>query len=91
MAEAEHPSVNFSNFVVSLASSAMHNLGEAPDPVSRRANVDLGLARHTIDVLGLLRDKTKGNLDQEEERLIETLLFDLRTKYVEIVKSQQAT
>lgn len=91
MAETEHPTVNFSNFVVSLASSAMHHLGEAPDPVHRGANVDLGLARHTIDVLGLLRDKTKGNLDQEEERLIETLLFDLRTKYVEIVKSQQAT
>jgi hypothetical protein len=89
VAETEHPTVNFSNFIVSLASSAMHHLGDAPDPVSRGQNVDLGLARHTIDVLGLLREKTKGNLDTEEERLIETLLFDLRTRYVEIVKSQQ--
>lgn len=68
----------------------MHHLGEAPDPVTREPIVDLPLARHTIDVLGVLRDKTKGNLDDDEQRLLETLLFDLRTKYVEIVKTQSA-
>lgn len=69
----------------------MHHLGEAPDPVTRQPVVDLPLARHTIDVLGVLREKTKGNLDNDEERLIETLLFDLRSKYVERVKAQSAS
>lgn len=89
MAETEHPAINFSNFIVSLASSAMLHLGAAPDPVTREVQVDLGLARHTIDVLGLLEQKTKGNLDTDEARLIETLLFDLRQKYVERVKAQK--
>ena len=87
MADRELP-VSFSSFVVSLASSAMLYLGEAPDPVTRESRVELPLARQTIDALGMLKDKTKGNLDDEETRLLDTLLMDLRTKYVERVKAK---
>jgi hypothetical protein len=74
--------VNFSSFLVSLASSAMVHLGETPDPTGGNSGLDLVLARNTIDVLGVLKDKTKGNLDPEEGKLLDALLFDLRTRFV---------
>lgn len=80
--------VSFSSFVVSLASSAMMHLGEAPDPITREKHVDLPLARNTIDLLGLLKDKTKGNLDEDETNLMDTLLHDLRTRWLEISARQ---
>jgi hypothetical protein len=76
--------VNFSSFVVSLASSAMMHLGEAPDPITRQKQVDLPLARQTIDLLGVLKDKTKGNLEEDETNLLDTLLHELRTRWLEI-------
>ncbi len=78
--------VSFSAFIVSLASSAMVHLGLTDDPAGGGPNVDLMLARHTIDVLGLLDEKTKGNLDEDEARLLETLLSDLRLQFVEVSK-----
>jgi hypothetical protein len=78
--------VSFSTFVVSLASSAMVHLGEAPDPGSGGKSLDLPLARNTIDLLGLLREKTKGNLDDEEKQLLDALLYELRTKFMTPVK-----
>ncbi len=80
--------VDFSSFVVSLASSAMLHLGEAPDPITRERAVNPVLARNTIDLLGLLRDKTKGNLDEDEVRLLDSVLYELRLKYVELQKNQ---
>lgn len=74
--------VSFSSFVVSLASSALVNLGEVPDPFSQGTAENLAVARQTIDLLGILEDKTKGNLDEEEARLLETILYDLRLKFV---------
>ena len=74
--------VNFSSFVVSLASSAMLHLGEAPHPETGKPAADLPLAKNTIDLLGILQEKTKGNLDEEEGKLLETLLYELRMKYV---------
>ncbi len=81
-AQRELPTVSFSSFVVSLATSALSNLGEGPG-----ASLDLDLARHSIDVLGLLRDKTKGNLDDEESRLLETVLYETRMKFMEKKKA----
>ncbi len=86
-AAAELP-VSFSSFVVSLATSAMLHLGEAPDPQTGKVCSDLVLARNTIDLLGLLQQKTKGNLDVEEARLVEALLYELRMKYVEASSKQ---
>ncbi len=75
--------VSFAQFVVSLGSSALVHLGEIPDPGQGGVQKNLGLARHTIDLLAVLKEKTKGNLDDEEGRLLDALLFDLQKKYVE--------
>lgn len=61
----------------------MQNLGEGPEAQS----VNLELARHTIDILGMLQEKTKGNLTEEEERLLSGMLYELRLKFVEKSKS----
>ncbi|WP_462328021.1 DUF1844 domain-containing protein [Desulfobaculum sp.] len=76
------PQVTFSTFVMSLASSALVPLGEVPDPETGKPTENLALAKHSIDVLSMLEEKTKGNLDDEERQLITDLLYDLRMKYV---------
>lgn len=76
------PKVTFTTFVMSLASSALVNLGEVPDPDSRETRQDLLMAKHTIDILNMLEDKTRDNLDEAEDRLIKALLYELRMKYV---------
>ncbi|MEQ1569068.1 MAG: DUF1844 domain-containing protein [Myxococcota bacterium] len=77
----ELPPVTFASFVVSLAAAAMRHLGEGPD-----AELDLSVAKHTIDVLGVLYDKTKNNLDDEEHRLLEAVLYETRMKYLEATR-----
>lgn len=87
--EAERlPPVDFATFVLSLHHSARVHLGDAPDPAGGSVQVDFGMARQTIDLLGLLQDKTRGNLSGEEERILEQALYDLRMRYVEVVKSK---
>lgn len=86
MAERELP-VSFSSFIISIAGSAMVQLGEAPDPASGKREVNLQLARNSIDLLGMLKDKTKGNLDDEEGRLLDSVLYECRNRYIERTKS----
>ncbi|MDP6932737.1 MAG: DUF1844 domain-containing protein [Myxococcota bacterium] len=74
--------ISFTSFLVSLGSSALVHLGEIADPATGKPNPNHELARQTIDVLGILRDKTQGNLDEEESKLMEALLYDLRTKFL---------
>ncbi len=74
--------VSFSSFVISLAGSAMMHLGVAPDPRTGQTQKNLVLARNTIDLMGMIAEKTKGNLDDEESKLVATLLAELRTKFV---------
>lgn len=81
--------LDFSSFVVSLATSAMVHLGEAPDPATGERSTNVPLARHSIDVLGIIADKTKGNLDAEEQKLMETLLYECRTRFVQVVEREQ--
>lgn len=76
------PEVTFSTFIISLASAALVGLGEVPDPATGRAARDLLLARHNIDVLEMLRQKTEGALDGQERGLLENILCELRLKYV---------
>lgn len=76
------PEVNFSSFLLSLSSSALLHLGEVPDPQSGEKQKDLALAKHSIDIIGLLKEKTKGNLTQDEEKLLDHLLYDLRMRFV---------
>lgn len=77
------PEVNFSTFVFSLSSSALVHLGEIPEPVSRRMHQDLGLSKQIIDTLGMIEEKTRGNLDADEDRLIKGVLYDLRMRFVQ--------
>jgi hypothetical protein len=81
------PPVDFHTFVLSLGSSALLHLGEIENPNDGVSQKDLPLAKHTIDILVMLEEKTKGNLTPAEERLMESLLYDLRLRYVELSKS----
>lgn len=76
----------FSTFILSLSTSALVHLGELPDPISNRKEVNLQLAKQTISIIEMLREKTKGNLSQEEEKLINNVLYDVRLKYVKFSK-----
>ena len=75
--------VDFSTHVLSLASSALIALGKIPDPDGESHPKDLETARDLIDVLGMLEQKTKGNLDEAETRLLASLIYDLRVAYVD--------
>ena len=76
------PEVSFATFVYSLSTSALVHLGEIPEPITEKMDKNLPLAKQTIDILGILQDKTKGNLTQEEENLLNNFLYDLRMRYV---------
>jgi hypothetical protein len=80
------PAVDFHTFVLSLGSSALLHLGELEHPDAGAPQKDLPLAKHTIDILVMLAEKTKGNLTPAEDKLIESLLYDLRLRYVEASK-----
>lgn len=80
------PEINFSAFVISLSTQALMHLGEIANPMSSKVEIDVPVAKQMIDILGMLKDKTRGNLNASEDRLIEDILFDLRMKYVEAVK-----
>ena len=84
---AAFPPVDFHTFVLSLGSSALLHLGEIENPNDGVSQKDLPLAKHTIDILVMLEEKTKGNLSSAEERLMESLLYDLRLRYVEAMKA----
>ena len=76
------PEVTFSTFVLSLASSALVQLGEVPNPDTGQFENNPVLARHTIDILSMLEDKAQNGLDSDEARLIRDILYELRMKYV---------
>jgi hypothetical protein len=88
-ADAGLLSVDFSTFVLSLSHSALMHLGEAPDPESGKMHPSVPLAKQTIDLIGMIEEKTKGNLTGEEERLLGQILFDLRLRFVELEKREQ--
>jgi hypothetical protein len=93
------PAIDFATFVLSLASNALVHLGELPDPDGDGARAgaaeaagaptpnvgppNLALAKQTIDILAMLEAKTQGNLDDGEARLLSSVLYDLRVKYVD--------
>ena len=76
------PEINFINFMLSLSTSALIQLGEIQDPMTKETVKNLPLAKQTIDLIGMLTEKTKGNLSPDEERLMEQILYDLRMRYV---------
>jgi len=80
------PPVTFSTFILSLNTAALIHLGELPNPETNRKEVNLTLAKHTIDTLDMLKEKTRGNLSPDEERLLESILYELRLRYVKLVR-----
>jgi hypothetical protein len=84
----ELPEISFSSFILSLGTSALVHLGEVPDPLTQKPDKLLPLAKQTIDMLGMLRDKTQGNLTPDEEKLLDHLLADLRWRYIREAKGQ---
>ena len=76
------PEIDFASFIFSLSTSAYIHFGALPDPGSKKTEKNLPMAKHTIEILGILKDKTKGNLTQEEEDLLDNILYDLRMRYV---------
>jgi hypothetical protein len=82
--EAKKGTIDFYTFVLSIGSSAFVHLGDAPHPeTGQQVEPDLLVAKQTIDILAMLREKTKNNLTPEEEKLLETLLTDLRIRCVQ--------
>ncbi len=83
MADERKPTIDFYTFVLSLGSSAFVHLGDAPNPeTGEAAPPNLEFAQQTIDLLDMLREKTRGNLTEEEQKFLENLLMDLRLRYV---------
>ena len=76
------PEVNFNSLIFSLSSSTLLNLGEIADPRTGEMNKDLPLAKHSIDTISMLKEKTQGNLTDEEQKFLENILTDLRWRYV---------
>ena len=74
--------VDFESLVMSLSTSAMYQLGLVEDPARGALPADLEAARHTIDMLAVIQEKTRGNLTPKEEQLLEQLLYELRLAYV---------
>jgi Domain of unknown function (DUF1844) len=80
---APFPEVTLATFIFSLSSSALVHLGEIPEPETNATRLDLSMAKQIIDTLGMLQEKTKGNLDTDEDRLLKSVLYDLRMRYVQ--------
>ncbi len=80
--EAQLPEVNFSTFIFSLSSSALLHFGEIPDPTTGAKKKNLPMAKHTIDIIAMLEEKTRSNLTSDEEQLMKNILYDLRMRYV---------
>jgi len=74
--------LNFSTFVLSLTSSAFYHLGDIPDPLTGKKEENLPAVKQTIDILIMLNEKTKNNLDADEAKLMEQLIYELQVKYV---------
>ena len=80
--EKEELEMDFSGFILSLNASALIHLGEIPDPHSKKREVNIPAAKHTITILEILAEKTEGNLSEEEKQLLDDMIYNIRMKYV---------
>lgn len=83
-------SVDFATFIMSLASQALLQLGVVPPPPGVSVDVNPQASKYTIDIIGLIQEKTKGNLDENEEKLLKGMLHDLRMQYVKAVEENNS-
>ena len=80
--EAASSQVDFPTFIMSLSSSAFYHLGDMPDPTTGKKELNLPAVQQTIDMLNMLKEKTKDNLKEDESKLLEQLIYELQVKYV---------
>jgi hypothetical protein len=80
------PEVTFSAFVMSLNTSVLYHLGEIKDPETGQTNVNFDLARHAIDTLVMLQQKTQGNLSRDEEEMLKNIVYDVKLRFVKARK-----
>jgi hypothetical protein len=80
--EYQLPEINFATFIFSLNHSVLVHLGVMEDPSTGKKVRNLPIAKQTIDILGMLKEKTKGNLDEDEEKMLKNILYDLRMIYI---------
>ncbi len=85
------PEVTFMAFIMSLNTSALFHLGEIADPETGEKVIDFSLARHAIDTLVLLQEKTKGNLDSDETEMLKNILYDVKMRFVQAVKDKNSS
>ncbi len=84
--KAPLPEVNFTSLIFSLSSSALFHFGEIPDPTTGEKKQDLPLAKHAIDTISMLQEKTQGNLTEEEQKFLDSVLTDLKWRFVKAAK-----
>ncbi|MBI5560287.1 MAG: DUF1844 domain-containing protein, partial [Deltaproteobacteria bacterium] len=77
---------DFTTFILSLSTSVLMHLGEIKNPVTDKFEKDYPMARHTIDIIGMMEEKTRGNLTPDEERLVTDALYDLRMRYLKAAR-----
>mgnify|MGYP000871784576 FL=1 len=80
--EADYPKVDFVGFILSLSTTAMYHFGDIPDPYTQKSEKNLTAAKQTIDILDLLREKTRGNLSEQEKQILEEALYELKMRFV---------
>lgn len=80
--DSDQPPISFSQFVITLVQSTMVALGEAENPDTGQKRMNLDLAQDTINVLTMLKNKTGGNLSDDEQKLIDGLLVEVQTKFL---------
>jgi len=76
------PPIDFPSYILSYYTQGLVLLGEVPNPYTNKKEEDVDAARHTIDILSMLEQKTKGNLSKDEEQLLEGVLYELRMKFM---------
>jgi hypothetical protein len=76
------PPIDFPSYILSYYTQGLVLLGEVPNPYTNKTEEDVEAARHTIDILSMLEQKTKGNLSQDEQQLLESVLYELRMKFM---------
>ncbi len=81
--DSREPKMDFPTLVLSLTTTAMLQMGLVPDPATQKVEKNLPAARQTIDILEILKDKTQGNLQPDETRLLDRCLHDLKMSFVE--------
>jgi hypothetical protein len=76
------PPINFAGFIFSLSTTAMYHFGDFPDPITKETRRNLAAAKQTVDILSILKTKTEGNLDEDEKQLLDSILYELRMRFV---------